>query len=291
MKYDLFEITVFTKLEDKPLPEYLVGNFSFIEGRKGQNFSLKLRNDSASRVMAIISIDGLSVLDGQACTSESRGYLVPAYGAIEIKGWRTSLSEVRTFTFETKDKSYAQGSTGQSQNCGVIGAKIFSEKLKPVPVATVVEHHHHHHHHHPLPMFPRSNPWFDKPYWMGGVGEMTKSLTYGNASYGNASTGPQYSASSNNIGNAGGSTIRCANFNATADFNLGTGMGEARRDTVQEVSFEKERELCTLTIYYADAASLEAVGLQLSKAPAVTLAPTLTVPQAFSGFCKIPAGM
>ena len=134
MKYDLFELSVAvpSKHGSTKIPEYGQKGLTFVEGRRGQKFTLKLRNDAAQRVMAVISIDGLSILDGEPCTERSRGYVIPAYSTVDIEGWRTSLSKIHEFTFEPKEQSYAKGSeTNSTQNCGVIAAKFFSEKWKP----------------------------------------------------------------------------------------------------------------------------------------------------------------
>jgi hypothetical protein len=74
----------------------------------------------------------------------------------------------------------------------------------------------------------------------------------------------------------------------TPEFKLGTGWGEAKADSVSETVFEREKELCTLTLYYAESADLEKVGIRLAKELAVTPPATPALPQAFAGFCKPP---
>jgi len=103
------------------------------------------------------------------------------------------------------------------------------------------------------------------------------------------STGQASSASNVSASYSAGITACAANMVQAdvPDFKLGTGWGEAKADYVSETAFERERELCTLSLYYAEAADLERVGIQLAKELTVTAsAPVL--PQAFSGFCKPP---
>lgn len=306
MRYDLFEmsVTVPSTSPDRSskykIPEYGLNNLTFVEGRKGQSFSLKLRNDSARRVMAVISIDGLSVIDGIPCTDQSRGYIIHAYSTVEVQGWRTSLSEVRAFKFESKEKSLVQGTTGENKNCGVIAAKFFSEKFTAPPI-TKIEHHHHH-------SYPMSGAWY-KPQYLKLTDSCT--ATSSMSSVADSCTDNPIVIDSaaavevlqvNTTSNVGLGTSQPtatlniadgrAHSNVVPNFNLGVGCGESKADSVTQTSFDTDREICTLTIYYAEAADLELAGVQLTKTPAIALTPvTPELPQAFSGFCKIPAGM
>lgn len=308
MRYDLFELSVAvpSKHGSSKIPEYGHAGLSFIEGRRGQPYTLKLRNDSAGRVLAVVSIDGLNVVDGQPCTPQARGYVVPAYSTVEIEGWRTSLSQVHEFKFEAKDQSYAKGTTGEVQNCGVIAAKFFSEKFKMPDFKTIIEEHHHHHHH-DYPVYPVPRPW-RYPTWpdiwyttcgstsAGQTGSLGPSGPCGETVLRSATSASNqmYSCS------LGAETLKCAAeqpsvmFMASAapaevpDFKLGTGWGNAKADYVSETTFEREKELCTLTLYYAEAPDLERVGIKLAKELAVTPPATPALPQAFPGFCKPP---
>lgn len=77
-------------------------------------------------------------------------------------------------------------------------------------------------------------------------------------------------------------------INDIPDFKLGTGWGEAKASFVNEIAFERDKELCTLLIYYAEAADLEKAGVVLKKELAVTPPASPVLPQAFPGFCKPP---
>lgn len=300
MRYDKFELSVAVPSNRglTKIPEYGHNGLTMIEGRRGQFYSLKLRNDSAQRVLAVISIDGRNVLDGEVCTPDSRGYIVPAYSSVDINGWRSSLDQVHNFYFTDKPQSYTQGVGGDVQNCGVIAAKFFSEKPAPVPQWIVKEEHHHHHHHdYYEPVRPPYWPHYPKwpyPYimWSSTVGSSASSEGQtGNAgSTGSQGINAMYCASSPGVTTREmDQSIKCsmASTPSVPDFKLGTGWGEARLDQVTETSFERERELCTLTLYYAESADLERVGIRLAKELAVT-PPSPMLPQAFAGFCKPP---
>lgn len=115
MRYNGFELSVAVPSShgSTKIPEYGHHGLTFVEGRKGQFYTLKVRNDCAQRVMAVISVDGRNVVDGEACAPQSRGYIIPAYANVSIEGWRTNLNEVHTFYFEAKEHSYARSSTGE----------------------------------------------------------------------------------------------------------------------------------------------------------------------------------
>jgi hypothetical protein len=309
MKYDLFELAVALPRAGTShtikIPEYGHKGLTFVEGRRGQPFVLNLRNNSAQRVLAVVSIDGLNVVDGEACTPQSRGYIIPGYSSVDIQGWRTSLEEVHHFKFEAKEQSYAKTSGGDAQNCGILSAKFFSEVWKFPPPPTVIrEEHHHHHDHYPVPMPIPTYPWPWRPYWddapyykiwcststsdLGAAGNTGATGPVGPAG---CPVGPAgYGAS---VTYSAGDMSKCADTNSLSqsdvpDFKLGTGWGETKVDRVTEAAFERDKELCTLSIYYAEAADLEKVGIKLEKEIAVTPPASLVLPQAFPGFCKPP---
>jgi hypothetical protein len=123
MKRNDFELSV--KIDGSKLPEYGSHGRTYVRGEIGREFTLHFRNNTADRVLARFSVDGLSVLDGKSADRDKSGYICNAYSSIEINGWRTSLDEVRKFEFSSKGKSYA-GKTVGTSNCGVIGVQVFA---------------------------------------------------------------------------------------------------------------------------------------------------------------------
>lgn len=308
MKYDLFELSVAvpSRHGTSKIPEYGHKGLTFVEGRPEQPYTLKLRNDSARRVLAVVSVDGLNVVDGQPCTPQGRGYVIPAYSAVDIDGWRTSLSEVHRFKFEGKEQSYSKSATGETQNCGIISAKFFSEKPDPLQPYKEVHHHYHHYEDHwypmPYPVYPRPTriwpTWHEIWYTCQSTSDPAPSNLSGTTiKYASNMASGEYTMS-NSMGSAAqysaGSPTLAANFMAATapsdvpEFKLGTGWGEAKADNVSEAKFERDKELCTLAIYYADALALEWVGIQLAKDIAVTAPAAPVLPQGFPGFCKPP---
>ncbi len=103
----------------------------YVMGSAGQRYSIRVTNPTARRVEAVVSVDGLDVIDGKAADfAHKRGYVVPAHGELKIDGFRTSQSQVATFRFSSVSNSYA-GRKGVARNVGVIGVALFEEKAAP----------------------------------------------------------------------------------------------------------------------------------------------------------------
>ena len=104
---------------------------TFVLGRLGDRYPLRVVNRSDRRVEAVVSVDGRDVIDGKpADWREKRGYLVPAFGSIDIDGWRISQQEAAAFRFSTVPRSYA-ARTGNEREVGIIGVAIFPERWYP----------------------------------------------------------------------------------------------------------------------------------------------------------------
>jgi len=276
--------------------EYGHNGLTYVEGRKGQPFVLHFKNNSAERVLAVPSIDGVSVVDGNEATGLSRGYIVEAYSSIDIKGWRTSMDEVAEFVFEGKDGSYAKkGDIADSSNCGVIGCLVYEEKDAKLraylkQLQKTKEEHHHHHHHYPIipapPMYPKPpySPWWQAEYGTSTAGPLrcynasnSVSEDVGSLDLDNATV--QYTAD-----------IKATSVGSTPAFNLGTAFGKDMEDKVGEVTFKRGSVLQTLNLYYTDAEGLAKVGIRTNKAPLLSK-DTDRLPVAFNGFCKRPTSV
>lgn len=266
MQKTQYELSVL--VNGRPIKEYGHRGLTFIEGRKNQPYTIKFRNNSARRCLAVVSIDGVDVVDGKPATQESRGYIVPAYAAVEIKGWRTSTESVNDFVFTDKPEGYSAQTQGNDSNSGVIAVKVFDEvwRIKDMNhmLRNVVEEHHHHHYLPPLPLQPIA----------------TWSTT--------SESQPNYGCC---LDSSLADKVKAQVTNSVApaqehpDFNLGTGWGLERADSVRMVDFERGIELATMEIYYSDEAGLAKAGVEVDKKPAVQK-PAL--PKGFNGFCVPP---
>lgn len=112
----------------KSLREYHHQNRIWIMGKNNSSYKLLFRNHKTVPVLAVISIDGLDVIEGkEADYHESTGYVVGPMETLEIPGWRLDNEEVAKFVFGRKDDGYASQS-GSPENSGVVGVAVFDEK-------------------------------------------------------------------------------------------------------------------------------------------------------------------
>ncbi|MBN1607514.1 MAG: hypothetical protein JW940_12825 [Polyangiaceae bacterium] len=116
----------------QPYPSVRAGDRNVIIGEQGRRYAITLRNRTAGRLEAVVTVDGLDVIDGEAGAYTKRGYLLAPYGALTIDGYRRSMDEVAAFRFGSVGASYA-ARKGDSRNVGVIGIALFEENGYPFP--------------------------------------------------------------------------------------------------------------------------------------------------------------
>jgi hypothetical protein len=102
----------------------------YVMGDTSDRYIIRVTNPTPARVEAVVSVDGLDVIDGENGDLGKRGYIVPPYGELRIEGFRTSQSDVATFRFSSVGGSYA-GKKGKARNVGVIAVALFEEQAAP----------------------------------------------------------------------------------------------------------------------------------------------------------------
>jgi len=108
----------------RALPAFFAAGRTYAIGEAGERYSIVVTNRTEVDVEAVASVDGLDVLDGKNADFGKRGYLVPAWGSVEIDGFRQSNDNVAAFRFGSVRDSYA-ARTGSDRNVGVIGVALF----------------------------------------------------------------------------------------------------------------------------------------------------------------------
>src|SRR5262245_32827135 len=78
-------------------PTYAFKGRYYVQGNDNERYSIRITNPTGNRVEAVVSVDGLDVVDGEGGDLRKRGYIVPGYGGVRIDGFRTSLADVATF--------------------------------------------------------------------------------------------------------------------------------------------------------------------------------------------------
>lgn len=111
------------------LPTYAAKDRYYVQGNIGERYIIKVTNPTDRRVEAVVTVDGLDVIDGQPGDLRKRGYVIPPHGSTEIEGFRTSTADVATFRFSSVDGSYA-GEQGKARNVGVVAVAVFEEQAR-----------------------------------------------------------------------------------------------------------------------------------------------------------------
>lgn len=244
-----------------PIQEYFKDGKHYIEARKSNEFSLRIRNNGSKRIVALPSVDGLSVLDGKETGMNSQGYIINGYDSLTIDGWRVTDSEVRKFFFTNPEDSYAKRKN-KGNNLGVIGVAIFREKEEHVCPSPIIIHDDYPKDYPWHPDYPRKRwPW-DNPIWCNEKQVLDES------SY----TAQNVKAS------------KMMSMNAVSQ-DVGTGWGAEKESNVISVSFKKEENPdAVFELYYNTREQLENIGVDFGRKPQY-----VNNPQAFpSKYCEPP---
>jgi hypothetical protein len=114
-----------------PLPTFMHSGRTLVQGEHGRRYTIEIQNRSSNRFEAVVSVDGLDVIDGQPASFSKRGYLVHPFATVEIDGFRQNMDEVAAFRFGSVRNAYASRK-GSDRNVGVIGVAFFAERGAPV---------------------------------------------------------------------------------------------------------------------------------------------------------------
>jgi hypothetical protein len=126
-----YEMTVL--IDGVPAQTFDYAGGTYVLGQLGARYTLRVSNHSGRRVEAVVSVDGRDAIDGRPADFRGkRGYLIPAWGSVDIDGWRISQSEAAAFRFSSVPDSYA-ARTGNAREVGVIGVAVFPERYIPPP--------------------------------------------------------------------------------------------------------------------------------------------------------------
>lgn len=252
--------TVNVLVNGKPVKEYLHEGNTYIEAKEGTKYSIKVKNHSYSRIKAVITVDGISILSDDKSDQDS-GYIVNGHDSLHVKGFRTSENEENVFIFTKKGESRAQKAVGYAKNCGVIGVKIYQEYIKPKKFG---------------PNWRDPIIWNDNtvyPLTIGSPFDDTYT-TYDFQTYccvTNTSTQKSFSHNtrspiSNNV--------------VPASFSMGTDMGEEVESKISYVDFKTGNLKSTFEVFYLNRKEMKKIGIDFSTKKQVSM------PQAFPKFCK-----
>ena len=121
------DVSIYDRATGRTLPVYWHEGRAYVVGRPGNEYQVIVKNRLGEDLLAVVSVDGLNVMDGKAANPRQAGYIVAPWTRIEVNGWRKSMEEIAAFYFTSLGDSYA-GRTGRPQDVGVIGVALFQRK-------------------------------------------------------------------------------------------------------------------------------------------------------------------
>jgi hypothetical protein len=287
-------IEMIVLVKNKPIHEYQYNDQFFIEGRSNSNYEIELRNHTNGRVQTVLSVDGLSVIDGQEAGPQSRSYVIDAHGTLRVPGWLLDGSNAAKFAFASRPDSYAsQISDGKTRNVGVIGVLVYTEKVAPIT----------------YPSYPVTYPFTTwngisvapNPFYQNtSINNMWDSfiIPRGIACSANSATAaPLIGASfSNNAvpksrGSSAGEQKTSGGIIGDAappvQQSLGTAFGDQTQFATRSVAFDRGAQLTVMSLYYDSLKGLRAKGVPIERR-----GKSQRPPEAFPGMsgCRPPVG-
>ena len=209
----------------------------YFEAVRGRNYALAIRNNSGERVGVLITVDGLNVVNGERSKLKNHEamYVLGPWEETEIRGWRTSLDEVRRFVFVDEKRSYAERSGQANGDLGWIRVMAFREVGG---------------------RWLRDRGEFDSP------GERSRDEAGNRAS--SPAAGPKASSEmGQSKAEAGRDMTAERQRDNRDDASPGTGWGERSHDVVQRTWFEPEAAATDrFTLRYEYASGLRALGIE-----------------------------
>ena len=127
----LADLAIYDRTEGKRLPVYWHAGRAYVVGKPGNEYQVKVLNRGTEDLLAVVSVDGVNAITGETADASQSGYVLSPGSAIDVQGWRKSLSQTAAFYFTSLADSYA-GRTGRPDNVGVIGVALFRRKQEPL---------------------------------------------------------------------------------------------------------------------------------------------------------------
>lgn len=97
-----------------------------VVGSLGARYALVVHNPNLHRVVAMVSVDGLSVFTGKPSTDHDPGYVLEPRQSVVVRGWRRGNEHAAAFRFSRDADSYA-ARMGYHHRLGVIDVTLVME--------------------------------------------------------------------------------------------------------------------------------------------------------------------
>lgn len=128
----LAQVDIYDRTSGSALSVHAKDGRSYVVGRPGHEYAIRIRNCTGARILAVTSVDGVNVISGDTASPDQVGYVIEPWGSVQIAGWRKSDRRTAAFFFAEHAQSYA-ARTGRPFDVGVIGVAVFAERSAPPP--------------------------------------------------------------------------------------------------------------------------------------------------------------
>jgi hypothetical protein len=129
----LVGVTVEVEGHHSPLYHAVDGSGRYyVEARPGARYSVRLDNRSHERLGVLLLVDGLNAISGEQEAIPAHGrpgrmYVLDPWDNAVVQGWRSSMEEIRRFTFVDERSSYASRSGKANSKMGWIEVAVYRE--------------------------------------------------------------------------------------------------------------------------------------------------------------------
>jgi hypothetical protein len=254
-------IDVSVEIEGAAAPLYPARDGSgryYLEAHAGGSYAVRIANRCSERIGIVVAVDGLNAISGErepgpsASARPGRMYVVDPWDEVRVRGWRTSLHDVRQFTFVDERASYASRTGRSNSKMGWIQAWVYRERSG----ARVSP--------------PRHEPWDRRSYPEGGTEERGREgATTGRSDPSAeadkappAAAAPPADKAERAEGRTADGALRTLPPRESAESFPGTGWGSQAWDPATVVSFVPQRRPSdVVTVRYEYAPALRALGL------------------------------
>lgn len=297
-------------INGKPVREYYHKNRFFIEAKSQTEYSIKFRNHSHKRVMAIFSVDGIDVLTGKPAEESQSGYIVNAFSSLNVLGYRVNDSNVITFKFDSGENSYATevecqfnpqeiakvkaGINAPAKNNGVIGVRVWEEKTQDrfdnwseyhqeLEIASF--------------QYPRNYTIHSVNCSFSGTAPMSGSRQVRQVVNQMSNLGPVEDLALDSYEEGSYASASCVmrgelimpskSIDNVPKFTLGTSWGQQVEDKVKKTNFNRADSFVDLVMFYLPRIELENIGVDVDNSKKVFIS---GMPEAFgsNAYCKTP---
>ena len=253
----LVEVQIVDRSRNAALAEVRHRGSSYVAGRPGERYAVRLTNRSGERVLVVLSVDGVNAVSGETANPAQTGYVLSPWQSADITGWRKSDDEAAAFYFTALPDSYA-ARTDRPHNVGVIGVAVFRERM-------------------PL---PRPQPFEPVPYSRARQDGAARQESERRMNESGSADGSLASPSASPAPSTSPARERDAAVAQRSD-KLGTGHGEREHSPIGRTAFLRatSQPAEVVQVRYDSHANLVASGV---------IAPRRAVPDPFPGFVPDP---